>query len=138
MLFSLNHVFMARFDPLIHETTFHWSTMCCMAKLYAFRFAILNIGEYVLSPFKYCTRCLSSPNICYKIFDMLTRADLELTQVSAILLVSAIHAIQRKQCVYIVQSSCPNLTQAWSGRESDASVSKRNIRDTAKNHECNS
>ena len=34
--------------------------------------------------------------------------------------VSAIHAIQRKQCVYIVQSSCPNLTQAWLGRESDA------------------
>ena len=66
-----------------------------------------------------------------QIFDMLTRADLELTQVSAILL--AIHAIQRKQCVYIVQSSCPNLTQAWPGRESDASVvSKRNIRDTAK------
>ena len=74
-----------------------------------------------------------------QIFDMLTQADLELMQVSAILLVSAIHAIQRKQCVYIVQSSCPNLTQAWPGRESDASVvSKRNIRDTAKNHECNS
>ena len=49
MLFSLNHVFTAWFDPLIHETTFYWSIMCCMAKLYAFRFGILNIGEYVLS-----------------------------------------------------------------------------------------
>ena len=45
MLFSLNHVFTAWFDPLIHETTFYWSIMCCMAKLYAFRFGILNIGD---------------------------------------------------------------------------------------------
>ena len=25
MLFSLNHIFMALFDPLIHETRFYWS-----------------------------------------------------------------------------------------------------------------
>ena len=52
-------------------------------------------------------------------------------------LVSAIHAIQRKQ----QSNTYVCLTQAWPGRESDASVrhvlSKRNIRDIAKNHECN-
>ena len=62
----------------------------------------------------YYTRCLSSPNICYKFLTCLRELTHSWRKISAMLLVSAIHAIQRKQCVYIVQSSCPNLTGlAW-------------------------
>ena len=52
------------------------------------------------------------------------------------LLVSAIHAIQRKQ----QSNTYVCLTQAWPGRESDASarhvLSKRNIRDINTNLPC--
>ena len=104
-------------------------------------FSCLPASLYSITDYYY-TRCLSSPNICYKFLTCLRELTHSWRKISAMLLVSAIHAIQRKQCVYIVQSSCPSLTQAWPGRESDASVrhvvSKRNIRDIAKNHECNS
>ena len=71
-----------------------------------------------------------------QVFDMLTHS---WRKSSAILLVSAIHALQRKQ-----QSNTVRAMYVWlrPGRESDASVrhvlTKRNIRDIAKNHECNS
>ena len=88
----------------------------------------------------YCTRCLSSPNICYKFLTCLR----ELTK-------DFRHVLSKRNPrfnPYNVSNSLTEsktyacLTQAWPGRESDASVrhvlSKRNIRDIAKNDECNS
>ena len=49
----------------------------------------------VSSQIIYSTRCLTSRNFCHKFLICIR----ELTRVSAILLVSVIHAIQRKRCM---------------------------------------
>ena len=78
MLFSLNHVFTAWFDPLIHETTFYWSIMCSMAKLYAFRFGILNIGEYVPSQLLEVCKIKNQPRAPAVYVNTLPRDDMPL------------------------------------------------------------
>ena len=75
----------------------------------------------------YCTRCLSSPNICYKFW----HAYASWRKISAMFLVSAITPYNVSNSLTESKTyAC--LTKAWPGRESDASVrhvlSKRNIR----------
>ena len=41
--FTAGYFVLTCFDLLIHETTFYWSIMCCMAKLYAFEIRQISL-----------------------------------------------------------------------------------------------